>query len=71
MTHLVLAQGSRVPRIVPRVNVEVGPEDVRRLLSPAGASTAAAAIAAELDAADANGLVLEVCMLRPGAKFSA
>lgn len=49
-----------MPLIVPRVNVEVGPQHVLQLLSPAGATDAAAAVAAEVAAAGADGIVLEV-----------
>lgn len=59
-TNCRLLQGSGVPRIVPRVAVEVGQGDIGRLVSPAGAAAAAGAIAAELEAASADGLVLEV-----------
>ncbi len=61
-TDCRLLQGSGVPRIVPRVAVEVGQGDIGRLLSPAGAAAAAGAIAAELEAASADGLVLEVVL---------
>lgn len=52
-------EGARVPRIVPRVNVELGPTDTQRLLSSEGAGAAAQAIAIEVEAANLDGIVLE------------